>query len=178
MTFRQTEFSHVKTNLVHQLYQVRKFGSMPLSYFSELLSPEEMERCRNSVKRGWTNLQQDVFTSLMFRVIFLLSLLYCIFCSRECVHFSIKICTSNILFFGTLFQQDIAAAGDLAVLVYREETKPEDVTREGIAAAMKMGIKERTSKLIVKLGKMTAVANPAHGPEFLQEVYINSFLSF
>ena len=170
MTFRQTEYSHVKTNLVHQLYLVRKFGSMPLSYFSELLSPEEMERCRNSVKRGWTNLQQDVFTSLMFRVIFLLSLLYCIFCSRECVHFSIKICTSNILFFGTLFHQDISAAGDLAVLVYREETKPEDVTREGIAAAMKMGIKDRTSKLIVKLGKMTPVANPAHGPEFLQEV--------
>ena len=70
----------------------------------------------------------------------------------------------------TLFQQEIAAAGDLAVLVYREETKPEDVTREGIAAAMKMGIKEKTTKLIVKLGKMTAVANPAHGPEFLQEV--------
>jgi hypothetical protein len=35
---------------------------------------------------------------------------------------------------------------------------------------MKMGIMERTSKLIVKLGKMTAVANPAFGPEFLQEV--------
>ena len=170
MSFRQTEFSHVKTNLVHQLYQVRKFGTMPLSHFTELLSPQELERCRNSVKRGWTNLQQDVFTCLMFRVIFLLSLLYGIFHSRECVNFSIKIYTPNILVFGALFQQDIAAAGDLAVLVYREETKPEDVTREGIAAAMKMGIKDRTSKLIVKLGKMTAVANPAHGPEFLQEV--------
>jgi hypothetical protein len=87
-------------------------------------------------------------------------------------------CTPNILLFGTLFQQDIAAAGDLAVLVYREETKPEDVTQEGIAAAMKMGIKERTSKLIIKLGKMTPMANPAHGPEFLQEVLINLFLSF
>jgi hypothetical protein len=56
------------------------------------------------------------------------------------------------------------------VLVYRKETKLEDVTREGVAAAMKMGIKEKTTKLIVKLGKMTAVANPANGPEFLPEV--------
>lgn len=67
-------------------------------------------------------------------------------------------------------QQEIAAAGDTAVLVYREETKPEDVTPEGVTAAMKLGIKEKTSKLVTKLGKMTAVANPAHGPEFLQEV--------
>jgi hypothetical protein len=70
-------------------------------------------------------------------------------------------------------QQEIAAAGDTAVLVYREETKPEDVTREGIAAAMKQGIKEKTTKLMIKLGKMTAVANPAQGPEFLGEVYCN-----
>ncbi len=69
-------------------------------------------------------------------------------------------------------QQEIAAAGDAAVLVYREETKPEDVTREGIAAAMKLGIKDKTTKLMVKLGKMTAVANPAHGPELLEEVII------
>ncbi len=70
-------------------------------------------------------------------------------------------------------QQEIAAARDAAVLVYREETKPEDVTREGIAAAMKQGIKEKTTKLMIKLGKMTAVANPAQGPEFLAEVYCN-----
>ena len=76
MSSRQTEFSHVKTNLVHQLYQVRKFGTMPLEHFSELLSAEELEKCRNSVKRGWTNLQADVFTSLMFRVSFILSLFY------------------------------------------------------------------------------------------------------
>jgi hypothetical protein len=35
---------------------------------------------------------------------------------------------------------------------------------------MKQGIKDKTTKLMVKLGKMTAVANPAHGPEFLEEV--------
>jgi hypothetical protein len=67
---RQTEFSHVKTNLVHQLYQVRKFGTMPLDYFTELLSRKEMDRCQNSVKRGWCSLQADVFTALMFRVYF------------------------------------------------------------------------------------------------------------
>jgi hypothetical protein len=64
------------------------------------------------------------------------------------------------------------------VLVYREETKQEDVTCEGIAAAMKQGIKEKTTKLMVKLGKMTAVANPAHGPELLEEVYYYVISSF
>lgn len=69
-----------------------------------------------------------------------------------------------------LLQQEIAAAGDTAVFVYREQTSPEDVTQEGIATAMKQGIKDKTSKLMLKLGKMTAVANPVHGPEFLEEV--------
>ncbi len=58
----------MKTNLVHQLYQVRKFGTMPLDHFSELLSREEMERCINAAKRSWYSLQADVFTALMFRV--------------------------------------------------------------------------------------------------------------
>ena len=57
MFFRQTEFSHVKTNLVHQLYQVRKFGTMPLEHFSELLSREELDRClynmKNCMLNGW-----------------------------------------------------------------------------------------------------------------------------
>ena len=60
----------MKTNLVHQLYQVRKFGTMPLDQFSELLTREELERCQNAVKRGWFSLQCDVFTSLMFRVLY------------------------------------------------------------------------------------------------------------
>ena len=64
----------MKTNLVHQLYQVRKFGTMPLDQFSELLSREEMERCQTSAKRGWYSLQSDVFTALMFRVIYFSSL--------------------------------------------------------------------------------------------------------
>jgi hypothetical protein len=75
-------------------------------------------------------------------------------------------------------QQEIAAAGDATVLVYREETSPEDVTRDGIAPAMKQGIKDKTAKLMIKLGKMTAVANPTLGPEFLEEVGAGNFNCF
>ncbi len=82
-----------------------------------------------------------------------------------------RFCTYEIFELVFCMQQEIIAAGDAAVLVYREETSTEDVTPEGVAAAMKQGIKDRTTKLMIKLGKMTAVANPAHGPEFLEEVH-------
>jgi hypothetical protein len=75
-------------------------------------------------------------------------------------------------------QQEIAAAGDATVLVYREETSPEDVTQDGIAVAMKQGIKDKTAKLMIKLGKMTAMANPTLGPEFLEEVSKHKFNCF
>jgi len=41
---------------------------------------------------------------------------------------------------------------------------------EGVANAMRLGTKEKASKLISKMGKLLVVANPAHGPEFLEEV--------
>lgn len=73
----------------------------------------------------------------------------------------------------SLYQQEIAAAGDVALLVYREDTSHDEISREGLASAMKQGIKDKTMKLITKLGKLTAVANPALGDEFLQEVRLS-----
>jgi hypothetical protein len=67
-------------------------------------------------------------------------------------------------------QYEIAAAADLAVRLYREET-PEDLqTEAGVLAAMRLGTKEKTTRLVQKLGKLTAVANPNLGIEWLQEV--------
>jgi hypothetical protein len=37
---------------------------------------------------------------------------------------------------------------------------------------MRMGAKEKANKLYMKMMKLVAVANPANGPEFLEEVIL------
>jgi len=67
-------------------------------------------------------------------------------------------------------QQEISNATDASVRKYNEVTPFEEKNTEGVANAMRFGEKERASKLISKMGKLLAVANPAHGPGFLEEV--------
>lgn len=67
-------------------------------------------------------------------------------------------------------QQEISNAADASVRKYNEVTPPEERSTEGVANAMRSGAKERASKLISKMGKLLAVANPAHGPGLLEEV--------
>jgi hypothetical protein len=57
--------------------------------------------------------------------------------------------------------------------LHREQTDPQDISAGSIAAAMRAAIKEKTSKMTVKFGKLAAVANPAIGDEFLKEVLIH-----
>ena len=66
---RSVEDSHVKTNLVHTLYQVQKFGTMEIEKFADLLKPGERKRClQNRVSKKWYTISQEVFTSFIFRV--------------------------------------------------------------------------------------------------------------
>ena len=51
-------------------------------------------------------------------------------------------------------------------------TDPDFRSVEGVASSMRSGAKERVSQMTVKMGKLLAVANPAHGPGFLEEVNI------
>jgi len=69
-----------------------------------------------------------------------------------------------------MLQYEIASTADIGVRLYKEETLAEDQSEEGILATMRLGTKEKTSKLIQKLGKLTAVANPNLRNEWLQEV--------
>jgi len=46
----------------------------------------------------------------------------------------------------------------------------EEKSNEGVANAMRVGAREKVTKLIAKMGKLLAVANPVHGPGFLEEV--------
>ena len=59
----------MKTNLVHILYQVQKFGVMPIEKFADLLKPGEKKRClQNKVSKKWYSIPMEVFTSFIFRV--------------------------------------------------------------------------------------------------------------
>ena len=66
---RSVEDSHMKTNLVHTLYQVQKFGTMELEKFADLLKPREKKRClANKDSKKWYSISQEVFMSFIFRV--------------------------------------------------------------------------------------------------------------
>jgi hypothetical protein len=70
-------------------------------------------------------------------------------------------------------QQDIGAVADEAARKYKEETRLEDLTiNGGSTAAMLEAVKLKTQNLVSKLSKLTAVANPALGSKFLDEVLI------
>ena len=68
MCTRQTENSHVKTNLVHTLYRVQKYGVLELEKFKELLSPEEERACLANSRKSWYSMPLEVFTSFIFKV--------------------------------------------------------------------------------------------------------------
>lgn len=67
-------------------------------------------------------------------------------------------------------QQEIAQVADAAVRKYEEGILVEDRSEAGVANSMRVGAKEKNSKLYVKMIKLLTVANPAHGPGFLEEV--------
>ena len=68
MIARQKEKSHVKTNLVHTLYRVQKYGNLELEKFKELLSLEEERACLANSRKSWYSMPLEVFTSFIFKV--------------------------------------------------------------------------------------------------------------
>ena len=70
MCTRQTKNSHVKTNLVHTLYWVQKYGVLELEKFKELLSPEEERAYLANSRKSWYSMPLEVFTSFIFKVHF------------------------------------------------------------------------------------------------------------
>jgi hypothetical protein len=76
-----------------------------------------------------------------------------------------------------LAQQEITAAGDLAVRTYQEAIVDSDASPGDEAKAMQARMKEKSLALRQKLGKLTAVANPELGDKFLEQVIFKvSFL--
>jgi hypothetical protein len=75
---RHIENSQVKQNLVHTLYQVRRYGQMPVEKFHGIISPDEMDRALKYKLVSWYSLPSDVLTSLIYRV----STLHLIICNN------------------------------------------------------------------------------------------------
>jgi len=67
-------------------------------------------------------------------------------------------------------QQEIAATANTGIRKYKEETPAMEVTRVGVATAMRSSIKDSTERHYKKLSKIVAVANPALGSDWLHEV--------
>jgi hypothetical protein len=65
---RHTENSHVKTNLVHTLHRVNKYGVLPLPSFKDLITRAEYKKCESNPKKSWFNLTAEVFAAFLFRV--------------------------------------------------------------------------------------------------------------
>jgi hypothetical protein len=77
-----------------------------------------------------------------------------------------------------LAQYEIAATRDLVIRAYHEAMALEgDVSPGDEAKAMRARIKEKSLALRQKLRKLTAIANPKLGDQFLaQVIFIHSFL--
>ena len=67
-------------------------------------------------------------------------------------------------------QQEIAQAAESGVRRYNEMTPENERSPLQVAHAMRIGANEKLGRLNLKMSKLLAVANPANGQGFLQEV--------
>ena len=86
--FRQIEDSHVKTNIVHTIFRVRKYGQMDLEKLKDVLSETDFLRCKRGQHKTWYTLPLSVFIVFIFQVSALVP---------ACDHFDLKNCASLIL---------------------------------------------------------------------------------
>jgi hypothetical protein len=92
---RHIENSHVKQNLVHTLYQVRRYGQMPMEKFHGIILLDEMDRALKYKPVSWYLLPSDVLTSLIYRMSTLILIIcngtLCILLSLEFLNFKLYI---------------------------------------------------------------------------------------
>jgi len=104
----------------------------------------------------------EVFTSFIFWVI--------LFGHPKHIIISFILILYDVSDFLIYVQFEIAAAADTAVWKYKEDMDEKNQSQEGILTAMRSAAKDLTSKLTQKLGKLTAVANPNLGSDWLKEI--------
>jgi hypothetical protein len=67
LCFRLTEDSHVKTNTVHTLFRVRKYGQMDLEKLKDVLSAADFMRCKRGQKKTWYTMPMNISSPSSFR---------------------------------------------------------------------------------------------------------------
>ncbi len=103
---RSTEESHVKTNLVHTLYRVQKYGLLPIERFNEMLRPSELKRCgAPKTRKTWYTMPLEVFTTFLFRVRIFWMKITLIFCGFYLnigilLYFDIDLNVLGVFYFG------------------------------------------------------------------------------
>ena len=62
----------MKTNTVHTLFRVQKYGLMPLEQYEDILTASDIKRCKKTqnLKKAWYSLNLHVFTGFIFQVWF------------------------------------------------------------------------------------------------------------
>lgn len=68
---RRNEKQHVKSNLVHKLFRVKKVGRQPLEYFKDMITPDEYKasELKQSGKNWtWYSLTQDALNGVLNQV--------------------------------------------------------------------------------------------------------------
>jgi hypothetical protein len=166
---RSTENSHVKTNMVHTLHRIKATGMQPLESFKEMLTKDEYRKCQTNPMRSktWYQLTSEVFVSFLFRVSNEYILDYNLM-NANLVYVSNLL--ESILTFSKFYQQDISEASDEAARKYIEETDKEDRSDAEITAVMREAAKAKAASFRGKFSKVTTVANPRLGDQFLDEV--------
>jgi hypothetical protein len=69
----------VKTNTVHTLFRVQKYGLMPLEQYHDILTPSDIKRCKKTQhsKKTWYSLNLHVFTAFIYQVLFVVDAYRC-----------------------------------------------------------------------------------------------------
>ena len=57
----------MKTNIVHTLFKIQKYGLLSIEQFNDILSPTDLKKCKKSQKT-WYSLPLYVFTNFIFQV--------------------------------------------------------------------------------------------------------------
>ena len=92
MFFRFTEQDHVKDNLLAKLLRICTFGKMKLEDFKDLISVDDYKMCQAKMEKSptWYPLTLDVFVKFLYKVIYLLALVFyfLMFCAFILTHIS------------------------------------------------------------------------------------------
>ena len=160
---RSNEQAHVRTNVLHQIEMVHKYGLLPITYFENILSKEEYLKEKAKTTNTWYALSSETMVNHLFSVNPLN--VFTPACFIDCVEIIKK---TNFL--GLMRQEEIAGAGEEACNHYKQTTPLNKQTGERLREVIFNSILKKKEALNKLFSKLQAVANPRNGKGFIEEV--------